>query len=141
MAFTQNQREEARDLSGVAGSLHAETGTHQQTYVAYGIDQQGGKGGANFAEEKAPPVLSDSHGTPHAVAFGVCSDGSNSMKSGNPHSGIYKADVVKTLDLAGGAPTCKQGGTAIVSAVDARNGRETPVNGTLQAKTTGGGRA
>ena len=35
--------------------------------VAYGIDQQGGKGGANFTEDVAPPILSDSHGTPHAV--------------------------------------------------------------------------
>lgn len=44
------------------------TQTHQ--YVnAYGIDQQGGKGGANYAEEESPTILSDSHGTPHAVAF------------------------------------------------------------------------
>lgn len=38
--------------------------------VAYGIDQQGGKGGANVTEGIAPTVLSDSHGTPHGVAYG-----------------------------------------------------------------------
>ena len=38
--------------------------------VAYGIDQQGGKGGANTTENVAPTVLSDSHGTPHGVAYG-----------------------------------------------------------------------
>lgn len=37
--------------------------------VAYGIDQQGGKGGANSTEGVAPTVLSDSHGTPHGVAY------------------------------------------------------------------------
>ncbi len=35
----------------------------------YGIDQQGGKGGANFAENTMPPMCSDSHGTPHAVCY------------------------------------------------------------------------
>jgi len=37
--------------------------------VAYGLDQQGGKGGANYSEEVCPPILSDSRGTPHAIAF------------------------------------------------------------------------
>ena len=36
--------------------------------VVYGIDQQGGKGGANYLKEVCPTILSDSHGTPHAVA-------------------------------------------------------------------------
>ena len=34
-AFTQNQREEVRDLGDVATSVTAESGTHQQTYVAH----------------------------------------------------------------------------------------------------------
>ena len=38
--------------------------------VAYAIDQQGGKGGANYAENVMPTLCSDSHGTPHAVAYG-----------------------------------------------------------------------
>lgn len=33
-AFAQNQREEVRELGDVAGALHAERGTHQQTYIA-----------------------------------------------------------------------------------------------------------
>ena len=36
---------------------------------AYGIDQQGGKGGANFTEDVAPTICSDSHGTPHGVCL------------------------------------------------------------------------
>ena len=33
------------------------------------IDQQGGKGGANYAVDVMPTMCSDSHGTPHAVAY------------------------------------------------------------------------
>lgn len=35
----------------------------------YGIDQQGGKGGANYTVDISPTLLSDSHGTPHAVCY------------------------------------------------------------------------
>ena len=36
------------------------------------------------------------------------------MLSDNPHSGIYKADVARTLDLNGGSPACNQGGVMVV---------------------------
>ena len=49
----------------------------------------------------------------HAVAYGICSYASDSMKSGNPHSGIYEADTARTLDLNGGNPACNQGGICI----------------------------
>ena len=35
----------------------------------YGIDQQGGKSGANYSIDVMPTLCSDSHGTPHAVAY------------------------------------------------------------------------
>lgn len=41
VAFTQNQREEVRDLGDKSGSLSAEPGSHQQNYVA---EQKGGEG-------------------------------------------------------------------------------------------------
>lgn len=46
--------------------------------------------------------------------YGICSMGSNSMKSNNPNSGFYKADVAKTLDTTGTDPTCNQGGNVVV---------------------------
>ena len=46
--------------------------------------------------------------------FGICSKDSNSMKSSNPHSGIYEAETSRTLDGNGGNPACNQGGIAIV---------------------------
>lgn len=51
---------------------------------------------------------------PHTVVYGICSDGSNSMKSPNPHSGCYEADTTRTLDNNGGNPACNQGGMIIV---------------------------
>lgn len=53
----------------------------------------------------------------HAVAYGICSYDSNSMKSSNPHSGIYEADTSRTLDLNGGDPACNQGGMAVVEPI------------------------
>ena len=49
-----------------------------------------------------------------SVCYGISSYDSNSMKSSNPHSGIYEADTSRTLDLNGGNPSCNQGGVAVV---------------------------
>ena len=51
----------------VGGAMYTlnETEVHA---VCYALDQQGGKGGANYLKEVCPTILSDSHGTPHAVA-------------------------------------------------------------------------
>ena len=43
-----------------------------------------------------------------ATVFGICSKDSNSMKSENPKSGFYEADVTRTLDCNGGNPSCNQ---------------------------------
>ena len=52
-----------------------------------------------------------------SVCYGISSYDSNSMKSSNPHSGIYEADTSRTLDANGGNPTCNQGGIAVVENV------------------------
>ena len=49
-----------------------------------------------------------------ATVFGICSKDSNSMKSENPKSGFYEADVTRTLDCNGGNPSCNQGGMVVV---------------------------
>lgn len=46
--------------------------------------------------------------------FGICSKDSNSMKSPNPHSGVYEADTSRTIDTSGTNPSCNQGGIAVV---------------------------
>ena len=55
--------------------------------------------------------------------YGICSDGSNSMHSDNPHSGIYEADTSRTLDGNGGNPSCNQGGMAVVALQGSMIGR------------------
>lgn len=39
----------------------------------------GRKGGANYLKEVCPTILSDSHGTPHAVAYGLISKGNGEV--------------------------------------------------------------
>jgi len=51
--------------------------------VAVAIDQQGGKGNASFAENICPTILSDSHGTPHAVAIAENIIGRKAHNGGN----------------------------------------------------------
>ena len=51
---------------------------------------------------------------PSSTVFGISPYDSNCMKSDNPHSGIYKADTSRTLDLNGGNPNCNQGGMVVV---------------------------
>ena len=48
------------------------------------------------------------------LVYGITAYSSNSMKSSNPYSGIYKTDTAKTLDLNCGFPGCNQGGIAVV---------------------------
>ena len=50
-----------------------------------------------------------------SVVYGISAYDSNAMKSGNPNSGVYKAETARTLDLNGGSPACNQGGMAVVS--------------------------
>ena len=52
-----------------------------------------------------------------AICYGISSYDSNSMKSDNPHSGVYEAETSRTLDGNGGNPSCNQGGIAIVENV------------------------
>ena len=66
--------------------------------------------------------------------FGICSKDSNSMKSDNPHSGIYKAENARTIDANGGNPSCNQGGIAVVAFT--QNQRE-ELQPTLVAKGPG----
>ena|GEM_PF-2083856 len=58
--------------------------------------------------------LGNMNGNDEKAVYGLCSVSSNSMKSGNPNSGIYEADTIRTLDSQGGNPSCNQGGMIVV---------------------------
>lgn len=63
-----------------------------------------------------PSINANSHGGQNqsGVCFALDSMSSNSMKSGNPHSGFHEETVAKTLQAGGVDPTCNQGGNVIV---------------------------
>lgn len=70
-----------------------------------------GTGGGNV-----PMVAEPTSELKEIKAFGICSNGSNGMKSDNPNVGFYEAATSKTLDSTGGRPDCNQGGIAVVEA-------------------------
>lgn len=122
------------DMSATLSTLQDQT-LFQPIGFAY---KAGAKAGSTAAgEDKSPTLFAERHDA--AVCYGISSFHSNGMLSSNPHSGIYEAETARTLDaLNCGYPGCNQGGMMVVQAVDARNGTEGDVNGTLQAKSNGG---
>lgn len=62
----------------------------------------------------SPAGCTDTAEQNHVTPYCISSYQSNAMLSDNPHSGIYKADVARTLDLNGGSPACNQGGVMVV---------------------------
>ena len=72
----------------------------------FGIDQQGGKGQANYAEDISPTILSDSPGTPHAVAYGITAKGNGDC--------FINADTHTSLSHGGGMPGQGYGAVLVV---------------------------
>lgn len=96
--------------------------------VCYAIDQQGGKGMAGYGVNVCPTLASDSHGTPHAVAYGInCSGGADAQvdtekigcitaaanSSGNNKAAVaYEKEVPYTLKIRGGVDKDSNGKAA-----------------------------
>ena len=122
IAFTQNQRNEVRDLNDRAGALAAEPGMKQQTFVAVPmrIVEAAGFKELNSAKarsdgygyEVSPTLAADKHDATVCYSFDALA--SNSMKSSNPHSGYREVEIAKTLDTTDPNPSKNQGGIAIV---------------------------
>ena len=77
----------------------------------------GGKGPLIQTDKSACLTAAQTQTLFQPITYGICSYASNSMKSGNPHSGIYEADTARTLDLNGGNPACNQCGICICEPV------------------------
>lgn len=82
----------------------------------------GGKGALIQTDKSACLTAAQTQTLFQPIAYGICSYASNSMKSDNPHSGIYVADTARTLDLNGGNPACNQGGICICEMVPMKSG-------------------
>ena len=76
-----------------------------------------GMGGNNqpfVAEPDTPETGKTESGRSCVRAFGICSKESNAMKSDNPRSGFYGAEISRTLDCSCCSPSANQGGIAVV---------------------------
>ena len=110
--------------SGTAGkgiATDAESGTDTSIRMREGC--AGGGKGPLIQEEKSGTLGTSNDQT---ICYGICSYASNSMKSNNPHSGIYEADTSRTLDLNGGNPACNQGGIMVYDARGNGDGATSP---------------
>jgi DNA (cytosine-5)-methyltransferase 1 len=96
------------------------TSNDQTVFVPKPAAFMGGQGSKArsiaYSEETSPTLRSEAGGNsvPMTV-YGICSKNSNSMKSGNPHSGIYEAETARTLDTSVPDPNKNAGGMAIVA--------------------------
>ena len=96
---------------GAAGYVEESIGT-ESTICIEGNGCRESHKGNGYAESDAMYTLNTVE--QHSVCYGISAYESNSMKSDNPHSGVYEADTSRTLDNNGGNPACNQGGIAVV---------------------------
>lgn len=104
---------EPRGEAGERLAGNAEAGASYAVRIR-GSCEGGGKGALIQTENPGTLGTGNDQTIFQGVTYGICSYASNSMKSSNPHSGVYKAETSRTLDLNGGNPACNQGGIAVV---------------------------
>lgn len=96
-----------KDFARTAQNGAGETGWGKEV-----LNDQGGSA-ISVEHDLSPTLRAETH--QHLpIVYGLCSYESNSMKSSNPYSGIYRADTARTLDANGGSPACNQGGMLVL---------------------------
>ena len=96
-----------KDFARTAQNGVGETGWGKEV-----LNDQGGSA-ISVEHDLSPTLRAETH--QHLpIVYGLCSYESNSMKSSNPYSGIYRADTARTLDINGGSPACNQGGMLVL---------------------------
>jgi len=106
---SEKMRAARKDFARTAQNGAGETGSGAGTHV---LNDQGGSS-ISVENDLSPTLRAEAH--QHLpIVYGLCSYESNSMKSSNPYSGIYKADTARTLDINGGSPACDQGGMLVL---------------------------
>lgn len=120
-----------RGEAGERPAGNAEAGASYAVRIRGGCDG-GGKGALIQTEKSGTLGTGNDQTIFQGVTYGICSYASNSMMSGNPHSGIYEADTSRTLDLNGGNPACNQGGIAVVQQCFEAGGNQVPLTYQMQ---------
>ena len=111
--YPSQSREKGQGTSGDSSESIGRTSERECIAFEPGLAKRDGSEN-RFVENCTPTIRANMGDNQTAVAYGICSYESNSMKSNNPHSGIYEADTARTLDLNGGNPSCNQGGIAVI---------------------------
>ena len=110
------QSKHVQPEDGIAESLYSGECRYGggESYVMQGcLNDQGGDV-MNVSEDVTAALRAQEHGH-QPLVYGISPYESNSMKSSNPHSGIYEARTSRTLDNNGGNPACNQGGMMVVA--------------------------
>ena len=129
VAFTQNQRDEVRDLHDCAGALAAEPGMKQQTYIVQGPAYGIGNGQPNQAiTEEQAGTLTCMHDAP-----AVCVDCRNHRVGDVSGTLQAKSNGGQSLNYINPVAVAEQ-----AAAVDCRHDRLEEISGTLIAKGSGG---
>lgn len=100
--------------SGASGerlAADAESGAAYAVRIRGGCDGRG-KGALVQQEDKSGTLGTGNDQT--IFCYGISAFESNAMKSSNPHSGIYEAEIARTLDGNGGNPACNQSGIMVL---------------------------
>ena len=122
VAFTQNQRNEVRDLRGKSGALAAERGMKQQTYVVQSAGFKAGQGA------QARSIGWEKEKTPDRPGVAYAMQGFGDYKESECGSGLKARDFKGATDLV-----------VKCAGVDCRNMNEyDELYPTLQAKPNGG---
>ena len=96
-----------KDFARTSQNRAGETGWGKEV-----LNDQGGSA-ISVEHDLSPTLRAETH--QHLpIVYGLCSYESNSMRSSNPYSGIYRADTARTLDINGGSPACNQGGMLVL---------------------------
>jgi DNA (cytosine-5)-methyltransferase 1 len=103
------------------GTLRAESHGNNPIVFEPGVATR--DGGHIYTNDKSPTLRANPGDNFPTVVYGICSKDSNSMKSANPHSGIYEAEKSRTLDTNGANPNCNQGGNVVVYALEGNGSR------------------
>ena len=123
-------------------TLTAQMGTGGNNMPLVLMDQGGGV--MTIETDKVGTLRAQTHGHEPLVlqeVYRISSDSSNCMKSGNPHSGINRAEISPTLDTTDPSPSKSQGGVMIVQAVYDNHRAELRLSDRMNSITTPGGKA
>ena len=145
IAFTANQRDEVRDLHDVAGTLSAEPGMKQQTFVAGFCAGAGAKAGSiGYSEQITPTLKGTASGNCMPSVLCLNDQGGKMMDYSEDVSGTLRAQehghqpLVIASQQGGAEPDC-QPVLFENHGIDARYKGPLPVAPTLPARAGTGG--